>query len=71
MMMYQDMSGFGFIWMIVISVIMVLPFWRICTRIGYHGALGLLVLIPLVNLGFFYFLAFSQWPIQKTQTPEQ
>lgn len=70
MMMYEDMSGFGFLWMIIMGIIMVLPFWKICTKIGYHGALSLLVLIPLVNLGLFYYLAFSQWPIHKTRSSE-
>jgi hypothetical protein len=69
-MMYEGMSGWGLLWMIIMGVIMVLPFWRICTKIGYPGPLSLLVLVPFLNLGLFYFLAFSQWPIHKTRTPE-
>lgn len=51
-------------WLIV-AVIAVVPFWRICTRVGYSPWLSLLILIPLVNLIFFYILAFSEWPSQK------
>jgi hypothetical protein len=53
--------GFGVSW-IIIAVIAVVPFWRLCARIGYSPWLSLLVLLPLINLIFIYFLAFSEWP---------
>jgi uncharacterized membrane protein len=56
--------GFGLSW-IVVAVIAVVPFWRICTRVGYSPWLSLLILIPLVNIVFFYYLAFSEWPSQR------
>lgn len=34
-------------------------------RAGYPGPRGLLILIPLVNLAFIYFLAFSRWPVEE------
>lgn len=61
-MMHDGMSGFGPFWMLLISAIVVLPFWRICTKAGYSGWLSLLVLIPMVNVVFVYFLGFSEWP---------
>ena len=61
-MMQDGMSGFGPFWMLLISAIVVLPFWRICTKAGYSGWLSLLVLIPIVNMVFVYFLGFSEWP---------
>ena len=61
-MMQDGMSGFGPLWMLLISAIVVLPFFRICTKAGYSGWLSLLVLIPIVNMGFVYFLGFSEWP---------
>lgn len=64
-MMHEQMGGLGLLWMIVLGIIMVVPFWRISKKAGYPGALGLLVLVPLVNLAFFYFLAFARWPIQR------
>ncbi|WP_349750321.1 hypothetical protein [Salicola sp. Rm-C-2C1-2] len=50
------------IWMLVVGIILVIPFWKLATRVGYPGPLALLILIPLVNLAFIYFLAFSKWP---------
>ena len=61
-MMQYGMSGFGSFWMLLISAIVLLPFWRICTKAGYSGWLSLLVLIPMVDVVFVYFLGFSEWP---------
>ena len=44
------------------AAIAVIPFWRICTRVGHSPWLSLLILIPLVNLIFLYILAFGEWP---------
>jgi hypothetical protein len=60
--MHDGMFGFGPNWMLFVSAIVVLPFWRICTKAGYSGWLSLLILIPLANVVFVYFLGFSQWP---------
>jgi hypothetical protein len=47
----------------LISIILVIiPLWRICSRAGFHGALSLLVIIPL--LGPFIvgaILSFGTW----------
>ena len=56
--------SFGFTW-IIFAVIAVVPFWRLCARVGYSPWLSLLILVPLVNIIFIYFLAFSEWPSQK------
>ncbi len=54
--------------LILISLaITIIPFWRIFSKAGYHGALSLLMLVPLVNLGMIFFLAFAQWPALKNQ----
>lgn len=65
-MMHEGMIGVHLVWMLVMAVIVVIPFWRICKKAGYSGWLSLLIVIPLVNLLFLYFLAFSQWPSQRT-----
>ncbi|HTD11423.1 MAG TPA: hypothetical protein VK676_05075 [Steroidobacteraceae bacterium] len=57
--------GFGLPWLIV-AAIAIVPFWRICKRVGYSPWLSLLTAIPLVNLIFIYYLAFSTWPSQKS-----
>jgi len=61
--MHYQHHFFG-VWLIG-AIIAIIPFWRICTRAGYSPWLSLLVAIPLVNIVFIYFLAFSAWPSQK------
>jgi hypothetical protein len=46
-------------------IILIIPFWRICKRIGWNPWLSLLIAVPLANFIFVYFLAFSDWPIQR------
>lgn len=65
--MYPHHHGFGLGWLIV-AAIAIVPFWRICKRIGHSPWLSLLVVIPLVNLIFIYYLAFSQWPADKASS---
>lgn len=60
--------GLGLPWLIALAVAVV-PFWRICTRVGYSPWLSLLVIVPLVNLVFIYYLAFAEWPSQHVGTP--
>lgn len=65
--MYQEMfTGMGFLWMLVVGLIAVIPAWRICQRTGYPGPLGLLILVPLANIILLYFIAFSRWKIDQT-----
>jgi hypothetical protein len=67
--MYYHNHGYGSFWLIG-AIIGIIPFWRICTRIGWSPWLSLLMAIPLVNIIFIYVLAFSEWPSQKgTVTP--
>lgn len=61
-MPHSGMHAFGLLWMILLAVVVVIPFWRICSRAGYPGVISLLVLVPLANLVFLYFLAFANWP---------
>ena len=64
--MFSNGMWFGhWLWMLVIAVLVVIPAWRICKRIGYPGWMGVLILIPLANLIFLYFIAFSNWPIDN------
>lgn len=62
--MEQDMNvgGLQIVLLIIYAVIIVLPFWKITTKAGYSGWLSLLMIIPLVNLIYIYFLAFANWP---------
>ena len=50
---------------LLVGVLPAIAFWKIFAKAGYPGALGLLLLVPLVNLVMFFFLAFSEWPVLK------
>ena len=50
------------LWMLVIAIVVVIPAWRIFQRTGYPGWMGILILIPIVNLVLLYFIAFADWP---------
>lgn len=51
--------------MLVMSILVVVPMWRICVKAGYSGWLSLLLLVPIANLLLLYFLGFSEWPIER------
>jgi hypothetical protein len=38
--------------------------WRIAEKAGYSGSLGLLALIPVVNVVVLFVFTFSKWPIE-------
>lgn len=62
--------GFGMILVIAVIalVITIIPFWMITKKAGYHPALSLLMLVPLANVIFPFFLAFAQWPSLQGST---
>jgi hypothetical protein len=48
------------------AILWVVPFWRLFQRMGYSPYLSLLMLVPFVNLGLLYYLAFLDWPIERS-----
>ena len=66
--MYDSMWAGHWLWMLVMAVVVVVPVWRICRRIGYPGWLSLVMLVPLLNLALLYFIAFSEWPADNKNT---
>lgn len=65
--MHNDMFGNTmwaghWLWMLVMAIVVVVPVWRLCQRLGYPGWMGILILIPMVNLALLYFIAFTDWP---------
>ena len=48
--------------MLVFAALIIVPFWFIFRKAGYSQWLGLLMVVPIVNLVMLYFLAFSDWP---------
>lgn len=48
----------------------VLAFWKICSRVGYNGALGLLMLVPFGDIILPLIVAFSRWPVLEQKPGE-
>jgi hypothetical protein len=53
---------FGFFGLMM-SIILVIPYWFIFKKAGFSPFLGLLMFVPLINLVMLYFLAFSRWNV--------
>ena len=54
--------------LIIVLLVAIVPavlFWRIFSKAGYPGAMGLLMLVPLLNLVALCILAFGDWPIRR------
>ena len=50
---------------LIYIVFMLIIYCRIFSKAGYSWAMGLLMLVPIVNLIMLILLAFSDWPIYK------
>lgn len=46
-------------------ILAIVIWWRIFSKAGYSGLLGLLMFVPLANLIVLLVLAFGTWPIEK------
>jgi hypothetical protein len=55
-----------FLFIMAVSVVLtVVIWWKIFSKAGWSGALGLLMLVPFVNLIMCFYVAFATWPIQR------
>ena len=52
---------------LLFSILPVVAFWRICSRVGFNGALGLLMLVPIANIVLPLYVAFAKWPAFKEE----
>jgi hypothetical protein len=59
--MLQAMMVFLPFVIIIGSLIVVIPYWMIFKKAGFPAFLGILMVVPLVNIVLLYVLAFSQW----------
>lgn len=50
------------IFVLLLLALIIFPLWKIFQKTGRHGAMSLLMLVPLVNLFVLPFLAFGRWP---------
>jgi low affinity Fe/Cu permease len=54
----------AFVVMVIIAI-KLLIICKIFSKAGYSWALGLLMLIPIINIIMAFFLAFADWPVQR------
>src|SRR5436309_4292329 len=50
---------------LAVIVFSVVIYWKIFSKAGYSGALGLLMFVPIANIIVLCILAFGNWPIYK------
>jgi hypothetical protein len=50
---------------LVFIVLAAIIYWKIFSKAGYSGAIGLLMFVPIANLVVLLMLAFAEWPIYK------
>lgn len=50
---------------LIISVFVIIPFWKIFEKAGFHPALRLLAVVPVANLVILYYLGFTKWTGKK------
>jgi hypothetical protein len=55
----------GFVFALLMAVVIVVPFWKIFERLGWPAYWSLLMLLPLLNLGLLYYVAFTDWPVMR------
>ncbi|MBN2242056.1 MAG: hypothetical protein JW793_05150 [Acidobacteria bacterium] len=53
---------------IIGAVLPVLAFWKICSRVGFNEALGLLMLVPVANIVLPLYVAFASWPALERES---
>ncbi len=54
--------GLAVMWAIVIW-----PAGRICRRLGFSPWLGILAVVPVVNLLLLWFVAMAPWPLSASE----
>jgi cellobiose-specific phosphotransferase system component IIC len=65
----QAMMAILPIFILIGSIIVIIPYWMIFKKAGFPAWLGILMVVPLVNLALLYVLAFSPWKTMlATQT---
>ena len=58
MMAYGHMPGGGLVWMLIVGVLIVIPFWRLLPRFGIPSWVALLAIFPLAALILLWIMAF-------------
>jgi glucan phosphoethanolaminetransferase (alkaline phosphatase superfamily) len=61
------------IWSIFIlsfAVLIAVVWWQIFKKAGFHPSLGLLMLLPIVNIIMLFVFAFTKWPVYDKLSKE-
>jgi hypothetical protein len=61
-------AALGVVWLLFVLgmlLLLVIVWWKLFSKAGYSGALGLLMFVPIINFIMMLFLAFSDWPVLK------
>jgi len=51
-------------------ILKVVAFWKICSRVGFSGPLGLLMLVPFGDIILPLVVAFAKWPVLEQRLKE-
>ena len=57
----------AYIILIAIWALIAFAGWRIFSRAGFKGAMGILFLIPIANFVALLYLAHKDWPVANTK----
>ena len=57
--------------LIVAVLVVLVPLWRIFSRLGFSPLYSLAMLIPFVNIGMLYYIAFMDWPAHPEPKQDQ
>lgn len=58
-------------WIVILSLLQLVPFWRIFRRMGLPPWLAIMASIPLMNLIVLYYAAMSPWPAETSWTRQR
>ena len=51
---------------LIVGIVLVVAFWRICAKAGFPGWYGVAAVIPMVSVLLVLFLAFAEWPRERS-----
>jgi len=64
------LGGFAFLIWAGMIALMIVGWWQILKKAGFHPALSLLFIVPVANLVIFLIVAFSTWPAHRKSPAE-
>jgi hypothetical protein len=59
------------IFIIITWIIIGLAGWRVFSRAGFEGHIGLLFLIPIANFFALLYLAYTDWPVFSSEESDR